>query len=77
MGHSIGMYADYGRNAGEIALAVTFTVMYALWITFGTIATIKVFKGQWNLSWLGLLAADALFVMLPVPVVFLLGVGHF
>ena len=76
MGHGTGMYSDYGRNAGEVALAIAFTVIYVLWVVFGTIVTIRVFKGQWGIRWLGLLAAVAVFVMFPVAAVFLLGVGH-
>jgi hypothetical protein len=76
MGHGTGTYADYGRNPGEVTLAIAFTILYGLWLTFGSIATIRVFKGQWGLPWLALLAAVALLVMLPVAYGFLLGVGH-
>jgi hypothetical protein len=76
MGHGTGMYSDYGRNAGEISLAYAFTFLYALWFILCTIAAIRVFTGLWALRWLGLLAAVSLFVMLPVEIVFLLGVGH-
>lgn len=76
MGPGNGFYYDYGRNAGEVALATAFTAIYALWIIFGTIATIRVFKGEWGLHRLGLLAAVATFVMFPVAIGFLLGVGH-
>ena len=76
MGHGTGTYSDYGRNAGQAALAIAFTVLYALWVTFGTIIAIRVFKGQLGLRSLGLLAAVAIFMMFPVAAVFLLGVGH-
>lgn len=76
MGHGASMYSDYGRNGVEIALAYAFTFSYALWLFLGTIAAMRVFKGQWALRWLGLLAAIADIVMLPIAGVFLLGVGH-
>ena len=76
MGHGHGMYSDYGRNVGQVALAIAFTILYALWVILGTIVAIKVLRGQWGLRSLGILAAVASFVMLPVAAVFLLGVGH-
>jgi hypothetical protein len=76
MGHGVGSYEAYGRTSGEAALAVTLMLLYAIWLTLGTVCAIKVFKRQWKLLWLGVLTVVAWFVMMPAIVFFLLGVGH-
>ena len=77
MGHGIGYYADYGKTAGQVALAIGFTVLYIIWLVVGTLVGVRVFKGHLELRWVGVLALVALLVMLPASAIFLLGVGHF
>jgi hypothetical protein len=76
MGHGIGMYSDYGKDPNEAAFAIAVMVAYAIWLVFGTVTAVLVFKERWSLLGLGILSVISLFVMLPIAVVYLLGVGH-
>src|SRR6476646_7737773 len=52
MGHGIGMYADFGHTAGEIAQAWAVMLFYAIWLVVGTIVAVRVFKERLGLRWL-------------------------
>ncbi len=76
MGHGSGMYSDYGRNPREVATAFGFLVVLLIWLLTGTTIAVQVLRGHLRLRHLGAATAITLFIIAPVTLLYLLGVGH-
>jgi hypothetical protein len=76
MGHGIGMYAGFGRTAGEIAQAWAILLFYAVWLVVGTIVAVRVFKEQLTLRWLVIQTIVTWLIILPSNAYYLLALGH-
>jgi hypothetical protein len=75
MGRGTGMYADFGRTAGETAQAWAILLFYAVWLIVGTIVAVRVFKEQLALRWLVIETIVAWLIILPSNAFYFLA-GH-
>src|SRR5437016_4480685 len=71
MGHGVGTYSDYGRNIGEVLTAYAFLALNLLWLAWGTVVAVRVFKHRMKLFWRVLAPVLAWVIVLPITYAYL------
>jgi hypothetical protein len=77
MGNGTGMYSDYGKSTGEIFVACAFLGLNFLWLAIGIFIVLQGIAGHMRTSVCVAGLVLTWLVVLPVTIVYLLGVGHF